>query len=145
MEWLKLAELDEGIFSLEYWPTGKTKDVRRSFLSELRMRSFDTSFHIIKAGEFAKVYNGPDTKELARVVVGKVWECWVENLRLSDKRGVSVWPHYFPKLKEVAKEFRLSDQLWIWKALSIVEETKISPPSDPDSRKMGATAVIFAS
>lgn len=23
MEWLKLAELDEGLFSQDYWPTGK--------------------------------------------------------------------------------------------------------------------------
>lgn len=84
MEWLKLAELDEGLFSQDYWPTGKIRKVYVSFLPGLHLRPFDTSFRIIKAGEFAKVYDKPNTYELARTVVDKVWKCWVENPRVSD-------------------------------------------------------------
>ncbi|CAH0040015.1 unnamed protein product [Clonostachys solani] len=138
MEWLKLAELDEGLFSLDYWPTGKTRVVYRSYLFR-HIRLLDNSFRIIKAGEFAKVYNEPNTQELARAIVDKVWECWVEKLRLSDKRSISVWPHWLPKRYDLGNEFRLSDQLWIWKALRIAEEMGISPPSNPDSQKRGVS------
>ncbi|CAG9996063.1 unnamed protein product [Clonostachys byssicola] len=137
MEWLRLAELDAGLFSLDYWPVGGIRKEYRTFLFGPHIRPFDTSFHIIKAGEFVKVYTEPDYQELARTVVDRVSERWVEGLRLSDKRSVSVWPHCFPKRPKATPEFRLSDQIWIWKALRVVEKMIISPPSDPASQKRG--------
>ncbi|RYO97066.1 hypothetical protein DL765_011364 [Monosporascus sp. GIB2] len=56
--------------------------------------------------------------------IKKVCESWVNTLEKLDRRACSAWPH---SQRVDTNVFRLDDHVWIWKALSTIEDLKLWP------------------
>ncbi|KAF2675989.1 hypothetical protein K458DRAFT_492750 [Lentithecium fluviatile CBS 122367] len=107
-------------FVANYWVTGDVMPFSDSTWTPANSVT-DSAFQLIKVGEFAKIYQSNEDKELAKSIMQDVGTAWAEELDSQDKRRASAWVH---GLDEYVSVFRLDDHVWIWKALKSMQDMK---------------------
>ncbi|KAK1536796.1 uncharacterized protein CCOS01_02116 [Colletotrichum costaricense] len=135
LKWLLKVDLtEESIFAANYWVTGRIMPSDTGFGSFMPSNSFtDTPFQLMKVAAFSSLYNTKVDRELARQVIQRVDKYWIDTLQKSDKRTSHVWPR---AQDEGCNKYRLNEHVWIWRALTAIEENRRrsldakNPPSD---------------
>ncbi|KAF5523655.1 hypothetical protein CGCA056_v004233 [Colletotrichum aenigma] len=136
LKWLNSVEkTDSNCFSANYWVKGNKMSRNEESESFMPIDSLtDTPFQIIKVFEFASQYHGEDELDLARGIIKQVAIPWITALNKSDVRISRAWPH---SQDEGCNKYRLSEHVWIWRALKLVEghfrdfpEDKVSDAED---------------
>ncbi|KAK1637300.1 hypothetical protein BDP81DRAFT_406203 [Colletotrichum phormii] len=87
-------------------------------------RNTDDPFWLMKASEFMSVYKTQDDHDLARQVIRRVAKAWISTLQEADKRTSHVWPR---AQDEGCNKYRLSEHVWIWKALKAIKDDRQRP------------------
>ncbi|KAF4812302.1 hypothetical protein CGCSCA5_v009306 [Colletotrichum siamense] len=127
--WLDSVEkTDSHCFSANYWVKGKR------FWRDAESESFvpmdaltDTPFQIIKVFDFAKQYQNPEDSDLARKIIKDVSKPWITTLHKTDVRVSRAWPH---SQDEGCNNYRLSEHVWVWRALIVIENHIRDFPED---------------
>jgi hypothetical protein len=123
-----------GCFKANYWVTGKAMGTSEDTWTPDDALT-DTAFQLIKMTEFARLIEydlktddelkRDDLKEdLKRVrdLMGRSGPWWLRALVRLDQRDAKVWPH---KPGEDIADFRLDDQVWIWKAIEAMQDQSV--------------------
>ncbi|KXH35843.1 hypothetical protein CSIM01_00557 [Colletotrichum simmondsii] len=125
VKWLLQVDLtEESTFAANYWVTGEIMPFNMGFGSFMPSKSFtDTPFQLMKVATFSSLYNSKVDRDLARQVIQRVDKYWIDTLQKSDKRTSHVWPR---AQDEGCNKYRLNEHVWIWRALTAIEENRQS-------------------
>lgn len=137
LQWV--AELNRNkLFASNLWVDGKIIEPNeRTDLPSDSPANIPT--HILKVTEFLAVFKEQEREDFIFVSewLPSFVKSWIENLLETKNHLATTWQH-IPDDPDIAK-YRLSDHVWIWKALQSVEQLirkveEINPPL-PDSNK----------
>ncbi|KAF2108502.1 hypothetical protein BDV96DRAFT_652751 [Lophiotrema nucula] len=131
LKWLleKAEKSESGCFVANYWTTGKMMTQQSgSWLPNNSLT--DTSFQLIKAAEYAGIYERD--QQFAKDAIQDICHPWLDSLQKSDRRERFAWPH---RQEADTNLFRLDDHVWIWKALKSIEDLGIWSSIQGDDRK----------
>ncbi|KAK2773198.1 hypothetical protein CKAH01_13616 [Colletotrichum kahawae] len=130
--WLdsEVDKTDSGCFSANYWVKGNLMPHNEASESFMPIDSLtDTPFQIIKVFDFSSQYQSEEDSELVRTIINEVAKPWIRSLDKTDRRGVHAWPH---SQDEGCNKYRLSEHVWVWRALKLLEDHFRDFPSDDD-------------
>ncbi|KAF4847399.1 hypothetical protein CGCSCA4_v005697 [Colletotrichum siamense] len=125
-----VEKTDFGCFSANYWVKGSLMpriEQSESFMPDDSLT--DTPFQIIKVLDFSSRYQSEEDSELVRSIIKEVTKPWIRFLDKTDRRGVHAWPH---SQDEGCNKYRLSEHVWVWRALKLLEDHFRDFPEDDD-------------
>ncbi|EKG14019.1 hypothetical protein MPH_08761 [Macrophomina phaseolina MS6] len=126
------AERQNGTFGTHYWATGKLISETVSGLKLSAKMLSDTPFQIIKAADYYKTFKDDTFNRHVQTCI----KPWLEYLNRLDARKCFVFPR---PTSAFTGEYRLDDHVWIWKALSSLEDLGFGAELRPQTRKAANT------
>lgn len=132
LQWVKQLTLQEALSS-NLRVDGRL--MAESALTDLPPNSpISIPSHIIKATQYLKVFNQMADFEFVCSWLNELITNWLKHLKQTKNRLTPTWQHSMDS--EIPK-YRLSDQVWIWKALKDIEDLIENIERDQDKMAQG--------